>query len=77
MTDACGVVPSDELKKALGIGAPGLVVPKEKWKDESISAGISAGTTDDANRRAFDRAFDQLVNEANLVGSHGDFVWAK
>ncbi|KAE8761127.1 AAA family ATPase [Paraburkholderia madseniana] len=77
MTDACGLVPSDELKKAVGIGAPGLVVPKEKWKDESISAGISAGTTDDANRRAFDRAFDQLVNEANLVGSHGDYVWAK
>ncbi|MGF6996334.1 AAA family ATPase [Paraburkholderia sp. GAS32] len=77
MTDACGLVPSDELKKAVDIGAPGLVVPKEKWKDESISAGISAGTTDDANRRAFDRAFDQLVNEANLVGSHGDYVWAK
>ncbi|WP_342051564.1 MULTISPECIES: phage NrS-1 polymerase family protein [unclassified Cupriavidus] len=77
MTDACGVVPSEELQTALGLSAPPLVVPKEMWKDESIDAGITAGTTDDAKRKAFERAFDQLVNEANLVGTYGGYVWAK
>ncbi|MGE6497357.1 MULTISPECIES: AAA family ATPase [Cupriavidus] len=77
MTDPCGVVPNDELKQALGLGAPELVVPKEKWKDESIIAGITTGTTDDAKRKAFERALDQLVNEANLVGTYGGYVWPK
>lgn len=77
MTDAYGVVPNEELKKALGLGAPALVVPKEMWKNESIEAGISKSTDADATRKAFERAFDQLVNEANLVGTYGGYVWAK
>lgn len=77
MADACGVVPGDELRKADGFCAPGLIVPKEKWKEESINAGITKSTSDDAKRKAFERAFDQLVNEANLVGIYGDYVWLK
>jgi len=55
---------------------PPIVVPKSKLKQASIEAGISNGTPD-ACRRAFDRAFDRLVNEANLVGTYGDYVWLK
>ncbi|WP_429509901.1 AAA family ATPase [Paraburkholderia sp. MM5482-R2] len=77
MTNVCGVVPDDDLQKALGLSCPGLVVPKDKWKDQSIDAGITKVPTDDAKRKAFQRAFDQLVDEANLVGTHGDCVWAK
>ena len=77
MTNPCGVVPNDELKAALGLDVPPLVVPKEKWKDECIAAGISKATGDDATRKAFGRAFDQLVKEANLVGTYGDYVWVK
>ncbi|MCV9980959.1 phage NrS-1 polymerase family protein [Burkholderia pseudomallei] len=75
ITDIHGVEPPDELK-ATGPMYPPLVVPKSKWKQESIDAGISKGDVD-GKRRAFDRAYDKLVNNANLVGTFGDYVWLK
>ncbi|AIP27897.1 AAA domain protein [Burkholderia thailandensis E264] len=76
ITEFEGVEPPDELKQALGLMYPPLVVPKSKLKQASIEAGISNGSPD-ACRRAFDRAFDRLVNEANLVATYGDYVWSK
>ncbi|WP_413658603.1 AAA family ATPase [Paraburkholderia phenoliruptrix] len=76
ITDIYGVEPPDELKQALGLMYPPLVVPKNKLKQASIDAGISNGSPD-ACRRAFDRALDRLVNHANLIATHGDYVWVK
>ncbi|MGN8064386.1 phage NrS-1 polymerase family protein [Ralstonia sp. 22111] len=75
ITDPFGVPPSPELVKAEGMFAPALVVHEDKWMPAAIDAGISKGVPA-SQKKAFDRAVDQLVR-ANLVGKHGDYYWAK
>lgn len=73
ITDIYGVAPDGELEQAVGMFPPALVVHKDKWKESAIEAGISKGTPD-SQRKAFDRAVEQLIAE-HLVGTHGEYYW--
>lgn len=75
ITDIHGVSPDAELEQAVGMFAPALVVHKDKWKQAAIEAGISKDTPE-AQRKAFDRAIEQLTGE-DLVANHGEYYWVK
>ncbi|MFC7514074.1 AAA family ATPase [Herbaspirillum sp. GCM10030257] len=73
--DVYGEQPDRELQQAIGLLAPPLVVPEDKWKQAAHEAGLSKDTPE-AMRKAFGRAVEQLSRE-NLVGDYNGYFWVK
>lgn len=72
LLDECGeVVTGTEF---VPVGAK--CVSMRKWRERTTTAGISKSAKWDARRKAFVRALHELQEE-QLVGTAGDFVWVK